>query len=850
MKPKHREQAYQLANIGHWELELQNDELNWNEELYWSDEIKALHEVPLDYQPTLEDAVKFYEEGENRQKIQAAVENAIKNGESYVIESKIITAQGNQRWVRSTGEPVFENGQCIRLFGSTQNITDLKKKEEKIEAQQKELQMFMENSPDGMMIASPDGRIHKANKAACNILGMKESEIIAKGRDGLVYNDEKFQQALKRREKTGQFSGELNFIHKSGEKIPVELTTSVYTNPKGEPRTSIVIRDITERKKTEQKLQDIIEHSTNLFFRHGTDHKFTYLSPQSKKFLGCSPEEAKSKWTEFITDNPVNKQGKYYTKKAIETGKTQPAYQMQLKKKTGEIIWVRVNEAPVVENGETVTIVGALTDITEQIKHEQQLKDSIERYHYATKATFDVIWDWYLKNDIIYWGEGGEDLSGYYSETMSNEISSWTNNIHPDDKDWVGKSIKKAVAGTKQHWSEEYRYLNADGSYSIVEDRGYIIRDSNQKATRMIGAMRDVSEQKEQEKQLREINRKNRLILESTAEGIYGIDTEGKCTFINKAASKMLGYRSQECLGKSMHELIHHKHANGEHYPESECPILISKNIHESCRVTDEVFWRADGSCFDVEYTSNPMIEDGKIKGAVVFFSDITERKQHERALKDSLKEKDTLLMEIHHRVKNNLAVVSGLMQLQAFSSDDELLSEKLNQSVDRIKTMASIHELLYKSDSFSCIEADKSIELLITEITQTFEPSIFLDTEFDLENIQLNINQAIPLSLIINEVVTNILKHAFTGKDQGKLTVTISESNQKVSFRIKDNGNGLPEDFPSQENRDSLGLLLIDTLSSQLQANYKYESISGETHFTLTFKITELKGSGSAFVQ
>ncbi|MDZ7807699.1 MAG: PAS domain S-box protein [Gracilimonas sp.] len=846
MNPKHQEQAYHLAGIGYWELDLQNSKHYWNEKLYWSDNVKHLHEVPLDYQPTLEDAVVFYEEGENRQKIQAAVENAIENGESYVIESKIITAEGNHRWVRSIGEPVFKDGQCIKLYGSTQDITDLKSKELKIKAQQIELQMFLENSLDGIMITSPDGSIHRANKAMCEMLGMEEDKILNLGRDGLVYNDQKLQKALKRREETGKFSGELTFIHKSGKKIPIELTTSVYKTPQGEPRTSMVIRDITER-----------------------------------------------------------------------------------------------------------------------IKLNQELKKSLERYHFVTKATYDAIWDWNLVKDTIFWGEGFETLFGYDLDNLSNDSSSWTDHIHPDDKDWVFTSIKKVIDGSKRNWFEEYRYLHADGSYRFVEDRGYVIRNEEGVAIRMIGAMRDVTdrkvneleiekayaeketilesiddgffainsdwivtywnsaaerlldtpkkkvlhknlwsvfddaldlpsftnyrkvmdegvtvhfedyyspldrwydinaypsedgisvyfknitEQKEREKQLREINRKNRLILESTAEGIYGIDTEGKCTFINEAASNILGYRSEECIGKNMHELIHHKYANGEHYPESECPIFISKNDHESCRGMDEVFWRADGSFFDVEYTSNPMIEDGEIKGAVVAFSDITKRKQHERALQDSLKEKETLLMEIHHRVKNNLAVVSGLLQLQAFGTDDEMLSQKLNDSVSRIKTMASIHELLYNSNSFSRVAADKIIEKLITEIAQTYQPKISLTTKFDLQNIELNINQAIPLSLIINEVVTNILKHAFTGRDQGNLAVSILESNQKVSFRITDNGNGLPKNFPDGVNTESLGLQLIDTLSSQLQADYKYETADEKTHFNLTFQKAEVKGKRQCF--
>jgi two-component sensor histidine kinase len=241
--------------------------------------------------------------------------------------------------------------------------------------------------------------------------------------------------------------------------------------------------------------------------------------------------------------------------------------------------------------------------------------------------------------------------------------------------------------------------------------------------------------------------------------------------------------------------------------------------------------------------------DNGKVYRLHGTAMDITNRKIQERKLQDSLQEKETLLMEIHHRVKNNLAVVSGLMQLQALNSDNEELSAHLNDSVSRIKTIASIHELLYKSDNFSKLDADEVAKKLIRGITQTFKDEKTLHTKFKLQSVKLNINQAIPLSLIINEVVTNIFKHAFTGKDQGTLTVFICESNGKVELKITDNGKGLPKGFPNILKKESLGLQLIETLSEQLEADYKYETENGETNFILTFEKREIKGSSSALI-
>jgi PAS domain S-box-containing protein len=243
---RQRDKAYKIADIGHWELDLVN------EQLFWSDAIKKLHEVEDDFNPNLETAIEFYKKGEHRQKIVDAVEQAIEKGNPFDVELKIITAENNERWIRAVGEPEFRNGNCIRIFGSTQNIT--------------------------------------------------------------------------------------------------------------------------ARKEIELKFRSVVEHSTNMFYRHDTDHVLNYVSPQAQEFLGYPPEEAKQRWTEFITDHPKNKEGFKHTQRAIETTETQPAYPLQLQKRDGEKIWVQVNEAPVVENGKTIAIVGSLTDITDQKESHEQLK--------------------------------------------------------------------------------------------------------------------------------------------------------------------------------------------------------------------------------------------------------------------------------------------------------------------------------------------------------------------------------------------------------------------------------------------------------------------------------------------
>lgn len=153
------------------------------------------------------------------------------------------------------------------------------------------------------------------------------------------------------------------------------------------------------------------------------------------------------------------------------------------------------------------------------------------------------------------------------------------------------------------------------------------------------------------------------LLLDSTGEGIYGIDLDGRCTFINRAGADMLGYRVEQVLGMNMHELAHHSHEHGGHYPEEECPILKAFRKGESCRVDQEVFWRADGTSFPVEYSSYQIVDGGQVRGAVITFSDISKRRLAEEQLQRA---KAELEQRVAERTRELSAALKQVRQLSA----------------------------------------------------------------------------------------------------------------------------------------------------------------------------------------
>jgi two-component sensor histidine kinase len=216
---------------------------------------------------------------------------------------------------------------------------------------------------------------------------------------------------------------------------------------------------------------------------------------------------------------------------------------------------------------------------------------------------------------------------------------------------------------------------------------------------------------------------------------------------------------------------------------------------------------------------------------------DISPMKNNEMIIRESLEEKETLLAEIHHRVKNNLAAVTGMLQLQVFQEENEELTEKLIDSMMRIKSIANIHEQLYQSKSFSRIDLGKSLEQLISTVIDTMQTGTDIELRFETDTVEISVNEAIPCSLVVNEVITNIVKHAFPGKNEGVISVNlISTGATSCRLEIIDNGVGLPKGFPGKADK-KLGMELITTLTRQLEAEFGYSDNQGTTIFYMEFE-------------
>ncbi len=264
----------------------------------------------------------------------------------------------------------------------------------------------------------------------------------------------------------------------------------------------------------------------------------------------------------------------------------------------------------------------------ERDEAEEALRKSEERWNFALEGAGEGVWDWDMQAGKVVYSRRYKEMLGYPADADWSSISEWSDRVNPEDLRSAMVDLEKYLDGKSPSYTVDYRMLCRDGSWKWVSARGMVVsRAEDDRPKRMIGTHTDITERKLAAEAVRVSEARLRLLLDSAAEAIYGIDTQGNCTFCNPACLQMLGYRdADELIGKNMHRLIHYKYPDETIFPVEECRIFQAFLAGEKTHVEDEVFWRADGSSFPVEYWSHPQFHHGEVVGAVVTFMDITER--------------------------------------------------------------------------------------------------------------------------------------------------------------------------------------------------------------------------------
>ncbi len=431
-----------------------------------------------------------------------------------------------------------------------------------------------------------------------------------------------------------------------------------------------------------------------------------------------------------------------------------------------------------------------------------------------------------------------------YGYTKEEFLSMKLMDIKPTQEIENAKKIIRDTIDAKNIKLEgEHRHIKKNGDVIIVEIHASTIDYYGKKARVCI--VRDVTAKRLEEERLKllesVITNSNEAVI--ILEGMPDTYAERKIYFVNDGFKRLTGYTSDFAVGKTLNFLY------GDKTDQKKIEQIRKIMLDWQAGSLELIAYRNDGSHFWIDISLVPVTNaKGEYSNWVLIGRDISDTKIYQEDLKESLRDKEILLSEIHHRVKNNLAVVSGMLQLQAEYELNDEVTYKLYDSITRIQTMATIHELLYQSGSFSNLIFSDIIQKLIDSVKATMGSAQNIDVNIIKKPIRLNINQAIPCSLIANEVITNIFKHAFPHQNSGEIHVNLDESNDIVFLTIKDNGIGLPENFHDIET-NTLGKKLISILTQQLGAKYNLYGSDNGTIFELEFTKSNIRGSGSSIL-
>jgi two-component system sensor histidine kinase VicK len=321
-------------------------------------------------------------------------------------------------------------------------------------------------------------------------------------------------------------------------------------------------------------------------------------------------------------------------------------------------------------NGEIQYVIVSGQDVTDQRLMEQALMSSEERYRETVENSLGFVFTCSVEGRLT-------SLNSFTAETLGYRAEALMGRSVTELMDAEGAALFQEclrTLETEEEWQGALHLRRSDGVYRRIAARSRRMQLPGERPFVLNHGM-DVTEQHQAEQALHLATRQRELILEAVGEGIYGIDLEGRVTFINETGARALGYSPEQLTGRDLHELIHHSHADGTPYSKSTSPILQAMRRSEPIRMRDEVFWRQDGTAIPVEYSANPIMDDGQISGMVVAFRDVSERRRLERM-------KDEFISTVSHELRTPLTSLRASLGLIASGSLDKR-PEKQRQMVE-----------------------------------------------------------------------------------------------------------------------------------------------------------------------
>ena len=707
--------------------------------------------------------------------------------------------------------------------------------------------IFSSESSDIVQIADINGNIIYRNDAWTEKIGYKSTSVNI--RDLILPEYKK------------SYSSFLNNLDKidSNEKLVLGLKTesghNLFVESKNELKNvngkeAVVhsMRDITHDVSTLRHVNDqsarieaIFQSGNILFWSVNRNNALTSFnesySKTIKQLYGVTPEinaDLARPKKKFASEEYHSFWDKKY-RNVFESGLGEN-FLTKTNDKKGKIYFREIYLNPIISDGVVTEVAGLALDVTDQKLAVKNIHEQSKKISTIFNAANHMIWSVDESLKLTFFNEfykEGIDKRFDVKVSLGARIYEVGEKMEISAREQWKDRYKRAFSGEQVRFELEYK--DSTGKDHTAEVSLNPIFDDEGQIIEVAGISQAVTYKKAAEKKLKAQAAKIQAIFDSTAMLIWTVDKDYHIVSYNKIFAnrhfKLLG--REVSIGSNFLELLKN-HLKEEAYEEL-CDLFDGAFKGEKQQFEGRILGK-DGSKVWMETFFSPIYgDDNKIKEISCMSYDVSDKKFIEKQMQESLNEKEILLQEVHHRVKNNLQVISSILNLQSSYVKDENSLNILRESQNRIKSMSFIHESLYQTKDFSGIEFSGYILSLANNLVHSYSLEVgmvHLKTEF--EDTFLSLDQAIPCGLIANELISNSLKYAFDKGQAGEIFVSVKHKGSKVTLIIADNGKGLPEGF-DYENSESLGLQLVYTLKDQLDASIEVSTKRG-TKYLITF--------------
>lgn len=574
-------------------------------------------------------------------------------------------------------------------------------------------------------------------------------------------------------------------------------------------------------RESEKRFRSMADSAPVLIWMAGTDKRCSYINKGWMDFTGRTAEqELGSVWTESI--HPDDYPACDLAFSACFDERITFSMEYRLRRADGQYRWIMDTGNPrFLENGEFVGYIGTCFDIHERKIAEDMLKESELRFRTMADSAPVFIWLADEDKEHNYFNKVYLDFTG---RSLEEEIDShWMNQIHPQDVIKYKEAMDAAYL-TQTSYTIEYRLRNKNYDYRWVLAKATPRYVSDGTFIGFIGSGIDITERKEAEEKLIKSERRFNTFMKHTPFLNWITDTNGKVSYLNEAYYELID-KTPEPLGKSVFEL----------FPENVAFQFMetAQSSTDTGEVlqTVEIIPKRDQSIGEFLLYQFPM-GDNLIGGVA---ADITKQRQAERKLVESLAEKDLLIKEIHHRVKNNLQLISSILYIKMAGMQQSEIRSFLEDTRQKIRSIALIHERLLQTGSVNEVDIADYLGKLINDLQLSNKrQDIVIHFETKIEPEKINLDTAIYCGLIINELITNSMKHAFVNREVGIIQVYFSREGDKHRLIISDNGSSLPENIKPGHG-GSFGMQMLDIFIKQLSGVMEIKRNNG-TEFNILF--------------